>query len=82
METEQQEREYRSRLTQRKAEREAKAAVTATAMAKSNTAHLPPRSKFDSPERSIDDRDVLLEKPDVHNSASTGTLLMFLSGFS
>ncbi|VDK39681.1 unnamed protein product [Taenia asiatica] len=82
METEQQEREYRSRLTQRKAEREAKAAVAATTMAKGNAVHLPPRSKFDSPERSIDDRDVLLEKPDVHNSASTGAFQNLTSSSS
>ncbi|KAL5105273.1 Cyclin-dependent kinase 11B [Taenia crassiceps] len=79
VESEQQEREYRSRLTQRKAEREAKAAVD---MAKSSAAHLPPRSKFDSPDRSIDDRDVLLENPDVHNSASTGAFQNLTSSSS
>ncbi|KAH9279255.1 Cyclin-dependent kinase 11B [Echinococcus granulosus] len=80
--TEQQEREYRSRLTRRKAEREAEAAAAATAMAKSNAAHLPPRSKFDSPERSVDDRDVLLEKPDIHSSIGTGAFQNLTSSSS
>ncbi|VDM20691.1 unnamed protein product [Hydatigera taeniaeformis] len=82
VENEQQEREYRSRLTRRKAEREAEAAVAATAMAKSNSVHLPPRSKFDSPERSVDDRNVLLEKSDVHSSASAGAFQNLTSSSS
>nr|CDS31108.2 cyclin dependent kinase 11B [Hymenolepis microstoma] len=56
MDTELQEREYRQRLAQRKVEREAEA---------SQTVQLPPRSKFDSPERS----------DEIHKPSSTGTLL-------